>query len=249
MDDECTMTNLATNTMESTSQTRDENRSPTSGSSSETHGEERHYKKDSNRKHRRHPQRKRKWKPYTDLSWDERKKQDDRESRRAFAKRERLSAEGHPIAPYNTTQFLMEDDHRSSPVHDAGRKLVANDSSVSLQSMDVETTPKPTDGTTLLEPKRARFCVDSPHPDSQNQSERGTETRDDIQRYILNDFSQTYAGIHAEELQSMSKMDLIAECLKLEKKVRPYLTAVSRRYSCYISNFDYSVYGLFSRHL
>ena len=51
--------------------------------------------------------------------------QDDWETRRAYAKRERLSAEGHPIAPYNTTQFLMEDrkiqasiseDVRYSPV-------------------------------------------------------------------------------------------------------------------------------------
>lgn len=224
MDDIKTAANIESKAMEPAQQTRDENRSPTSGSSSETPGEEKHYRKDAHRKHRRPPQRKRKWKPYTDLSWDERKKQDDRESRRAFAKRERLSAEGHPIAPYNTTQFLMEDDHRSSPNQEVNKKIVTTESSVSLQSMDAEMTPTKaanvvTDDAVVLELRRARFCVDSPHPDNQNQSERGSETRDDIQRYILNDFSHTYAGIHAEELQSMSKVDLIAECLKLEKKV------------------------------
>lgn len=213
--------------MENIASSRDENKSPTSGSSSDALGDDGLNRKESNRKQRRRQSKvKRKWKPYTDLSWDERKKQDDRESRRAFAKRERLSAEGHPIAPYNTTQFLM-DDHKPS-ANQGGkeesatlRKLAPTDSSTSLQSLDTGTSSiMNTEGTFVMEHKRARFYANSPHPSELGtQGEGGAECRDDIQRYILNDFSQTYAGIHAEELQSMSQMDLIAECLKLEKRV------------------------------
>ncbi|XP_048781075.1 protein HEXIM1-like [Ostrea edulis] len=57
----------------------------------------------------------RKWKPYEKLSWNERRELEERETQRATQKREEAFAHGHPIAPYNTTQFLMEDHGKADP--------------------------------------------------------------------------------------------------------------------------------------
>ena len=61
------------------------------------------------KKHRRGKRQHRKWKPYNKLTWSERQAEDERESRRATKKREEAFASGHPRAPFNTTQFLIED--------------------------------------------------------------------------------------------------------------------------------------------
>lgn len=61
------------------------------------------------KKHRRGKQPSRKWRPYNKLSWSERQAVDERESRRATRKREEAFASGHPRAPFNTTQFLIDD--------------------------------------------------------------------------------------------------------------------------------------------
>ena len=57
----------------------------------------------------------RKWKPYNKLSWEERQELDEAETKRACMKREERFASGHPVAPYNTTQFIMEDRQQTSP--------------------------------------------------------------------------------------------------------------------------------------
>lgn len=57
----------------------------------------------------------RKWKPYEKLSWNERRELEERETVRANQKREEAFAHGHPVAPYNTTQFLMEDHGKADP--------------------------------------------------------------------------------------------------------------------------------------
>lgn len=192
---------------------RDENHSPTSGSSSETTHDLPKGAEPAVRKHRRQSRakRKRKWKPYTELSWDERQVQDDRETKRACAKRERLTAEGHPIAPYNTTQFLMDDHKLDSDIVEEKHLLpeqtskdseLPDDSNQGVDNRGVNSTSLDED---QLKNTEERLQGDS---------------RDDIQQFILQDFSHTYADIHAEQLQSMSKSELIAECLKLEKRVK-----------------------------
>lgn len=55
------------------------------------------------------------WKPYSKLSWEEKQKRDDKDTLRATKKRDDQFASGQPMAPYNTTQFLM-DQHQPSPV-------------------------------------------------------------------------------------------------------------------------------------
>lgn len=67
------------------------------------------------KKHRRGKSKKRKWKPYNKLTWDEKRELEDREARRAHRVREERFAHGQPVAPYNTTQFLMEDHNVQEP--------------------------------------------------------------------------------------------------------------------------------------
>lgn len=197
---------------------RDENRSPTSGSSSETTHDLPKGAEPTIRKHRRQSRakRKRKWKPYTELSWDERQVQDDKETKRACAKRERLTAEGHPIAPYNTTQFLMDDHKLDSSMVEEKNSPRKNSS----ENLELSDDLKPgSDGTGV----NSSVNEDDPTKPGDNLQ---SDSRDDIQQFILQDFSHTYADIHAEQLQSMSKQELINECLKLEKRVN-YFSLIS----------------------
>lgn len=64
------------------------------------------------KKHRRGARKKHrtKYKPYDKLTWDEKRKLDEKDAVKAVRRREELVAQkGRPIAPYNTTQFLMEE--------------------------------------------------------------------------------------------------------------------------------------------
>ena len=64
------------------------------------------------KKHRRGARKKHriKYKPYNKLTWDEKRKLDEKDAVKAVRRREELVAKkGRPIAPYNTTQFLMEE--------------------------------------------------------------------------------------------------------------------------------------------
>lgn len=67
------------------------------------------------RRHRRGKSKKRKWKPYNKLTWEEKRELEDREARRANRIRAERFAHGQPVAPYNTTQFLMEDHNVQEP--------------------------------------------------------------------------------------------------------------------------------------
>uniref|UniRef100_A0A2K6EM81 HEXIM P-TEFb complex subunit 2 n=2 Tax=Propithecus coquereli TaxID=379532 RepID=A0A2K6EM81_PROCO len=70
----------------------------------------------SRKKHRRRPsKRKRHWRPYLELSWAEKQQRDERQSQRASRVREEMFAKGQPVAPYNTTQFLMNDRDPEEP--------------------------------------------------------------------------------------------------------------------------------------
>uniref|UniRef100_A0A8D0H032 HEXIM P-TEFb complex subunit 2 n=1 Tax=Sphenodon punctatus TaxID=8508 RepID=A0A8D0H032_SPHPU len=68
------------------------------------------------KKHRRRPsKRRRPWKPYHNLNWEEKQQVDKKQSQRASRIQAEMFAKGHPVAPYNTTQFLMEDHNQEEP--------------------------------------------------------------------------------------------------------------------------------------
>lgn len=61
----------------------------------------------SGRKRRRRGKHRRKWKPYSSMTLEEKKEVDAREAARAARREAQLA--GKPSAPWNTTQFIMED--------------------------------------------------------------------------------------------------------------------------------------------
>lgn len=90
------------------------------------------------KKNRRGKNKKRKWKPYYKLSWEERRELEERESRRANRLRQQMFAHGQPVAPYNTTQFLMEDHCVQEPDYESrnGHHRHRDDSVNSVDSSD-----------------------------------------------------------------------------------------------------------------
>lgn len=146
------------------------------------------------KKHRRRPsKKKRHWKPYYKLTWEEKKKFDEKQSLRASRIRAEMFAKGQPVAPYNTTQFLMDDHDQEEP-----------------------------DLKTGLYPKRAAAKSDDTS-DEDFMEEAGEEDGGsdgmggDGSEFLQRDFSETYERYHAESLQNMSKQELIKEYLELEK--------------------------------
>lgn len=141
---------------------------------------------------------KKNWKPYSRLSWDERKKVDERETARASRKMDERSKSGLPMAPYNTTQFIMDDQDQPSPVvpddhnhnkeankdRDRNSRDGRDDASGSYDSSDGEFYDSPSDEDTFLEKQ----------------------------------FSEAYESFHAERLQGLSKEDLVREYIELETK-------------------------------
>lgn len=93
----------------------DEMQNKESGFASEEDDDEDVRRIGTKKRHRRGKTKKRKWKPYYKLSWQERRELEERETERANHLRESMFAHGQPVAPYNTTQFLMEDHNVQEP--------------------------------------------------------------------------------------------------------------------------------------
>lgn len=161
---------------------------------------EEHWKELCRKKHRRRPsKKKRPWKPYNKLTWEEKKRLEEKASQRASRMRAEMFAKGQPVAPYNTTQFLMED-------HD-------------LEEPDL-CPPAPKRGPTSAALPPLHVNSDSTE---EEEEEDGTGSdgmgsdEDDGTEFLQKDFSETYEKYHVESLQDMTKQDLIREYMELEK--------------------------------
>jgi len=158
-------------------------------------------RKRSRRKHKAGKHHNRKWKPYDKLTWDERKVLDERETRRANLKREELFAAGQPMAPYNTTQFLME-QHQGS----YDRLDMLGDTRTSRpHTRDRDAGAEGADG--------GSGSLDS-------SEEWNYDSADEDEEYLMGekDFAEAYENYHAERLHSLSKEELVREYLELEAK-------------------------------
>lgn len=146
------------------------------------------------KKHRRRPsKKKRHWKPYYKLSWEEKKQFDERQSQRASRLRAEMFAKGQPVAPYNTTQFLMEDHDQEEPDLKTGlcpKRVAAKSDDTSEED----------------------FLEEAAVEDGGSDGMGG-----DGSEFLQRDFSETYERYHVESLQNMSKQELIKEYLELEK--------------------------------
>ncbi|KAF7401030.1 protein HEXIM1-like [Vespula maculifrons] len=115
----------------------------------------------------------------------------------------RLAKTGRQIrAPYNTTQFLM-DDHSDLPDLDQKLSIAAS------SDFGVTTFQKPP------APSRTRdssFSIDS-------DEDYFYSSPEDEEEFLTKEFSSAYEDLHAERLSTLSKSELIQEYLQLEAKV------------------------------
>ncbi|CAL8287768.1 unnamed protein product [Boreogadus saida] len=157
------------------------------------------------KKHRRRPsKKKRRWKPYFKLSWEEKKALDERETARASRVREEMFAKGLPVAPYNTTQFLMDEHDREEP------------------DLNTETGPRRLSGPGVRPEDTA--SEEDLMENEEEEDDGSCGGSDGIGRpgnaggeFLQRDFSETYERYHVETLQNMSKQELVQEYLELEK--------------------------------
>uniref|UniRef100_A0A672GP22 HEXIM P-TEFb complex subunit 1 n=1 Tax=Salarias fasciatus TaxID=181472 RepID=A0A672GP22_SALFA len=157
------------------------------------------------RHRRRTSKKKRHWKPYNKLSWEEKKALEERETVRASRMREEMFAKGLPVAPYNTTQFLMDEHDREEP--DLNTEIGVR------RPLGV--------GARLEDTGSEEDFFDNDEEDEDDGSGGGS---DGIGRpgnaggeFLQRDFSETYEMYHVESLQNMTKQELVQEYLELEK--------------------------------
>nr|XP_039268269.1 protein HEXIM1-like [Styela clava]XP_039268270.1 protein HEXIM1-like [Styela clava] len=176
--------------------------------------------------HRRKPsKKKRKWKPYSKMTWEERKALEEKEKSKAVRIREEMKEKGRPVAPYNTTQFLMEehDPYDNSSFEPSGY----NNSSVTgtedgesysddQDDMNGSLVSKEDDDNDAEGDETIEGYTDSPHM---------------VPEFISQDFSETYERVHEENLQTMSRDELLSEHMDLEKKFNILQEQLAKRSS------------------
>ncbi|KAK7497505.1 hypothetical protein BaRGS_00011145 [Batillaria attramentaria] len=158
----------------------------------------------------------RKWRPYTKLSWSERKVADARETQRANQKREDAFASGHPVAPYNTTQFLIDDHIQSEASPDLNHEPSPQPAA---RPVPAPPPPVPQVESTKQEDPTAVFLQNEDSSYSMGPSSVPALGEEEEEQFLAKEFSTTYESLHLERLQSMSKEELVKENLELEKKV------------------------------
>lgn len=147
------------------------------------------------RKTRRGKPKHRKLKPYS-------KQQLSYQQQLRYRSRGRLAKTGRqPPAPYNTTQFLM-DDHSDLP--DLDQKLSEAASSELPATFQKPSAPSRT--------RDSSFSVDS-------DEDYFYSSPEDEEEFLTKEFSTAYEDLHAERLSTLSKSELIQEYLQLEAKV------------------------------
>ncbi len=183
--------------------------------SPDTDGRLKKHRRGKHKGGRRHRQKG--WKPYVKLTWEERQKLDEKEMRRAHRRREERFASGQPMAPYNTTQFLME----QHPVD--GRKEQSQDEPTQDGAPGAPLNNIQGQGEPQNQPSHFPEAMDrdqvSGSTESSNSGSDSYDSPNDEDIFLEKDFSEAYENCQVERLQEMSKDELIKELLDLESKV------------------------------
>ncbi|KAL1284149.1 Protein HEXIM [Trichinella pseudospiralis] len=190
------------------------------GGSSESRGDDTQLEatagKPKRKKRTRRPVR-RPWKPYFKLSLEERQRLELREERRAERIRAQRFAHGLPVAPYNTTQFLLDDRE-------------ARESEPICVDEIVDTIRH--QGAVNDHHGRQDVPNHHHHHHHHHQSDHlvvGDEYSSDSVTtsegdlcMLEREFDYEYETAHAERLEEMSKEQLVQEYIHLEKELERY---------------------------
>ncbi|XP_015110781.1 protein HEXIM [Diachasma alloeum] len=146
------------------------------------------------RKTRRGKPKHRKLKPYTKQPAFERQR------RRSMGRQMKKSAQ--PPAPYNTTQFLME-DHSDLPDLEEKLAKTSTNPEVAVPFQKPGGPPRTRDSS---------FSIDS-------DEDYFYSSPEDEEEFLTKEFSSAYEDLHAERLSALSKSELIEEYVQLEAKL------------------------------
>lgn len=144
----------------------------------------------------RRPKRRKRYKPYHKLTFEEKQELAERETKRAEKFRAERFAHGHAMAPYNTTQFLLEDREARNLEPDVDA-LVAD----SLHPRE----------------SRERTYSGTASFDSEGSSETASSAGVSDYSGFERDFEVEYESVKAERLESMTKDTLIHDYIGMEQ--------------------------------
>ena len=191
-------------------------------------------KKKDGKKHRRGRKRNRpRWKPYAKMSEEERKTWDMYEQSRMAQKERKLAVMSRrPVAPFNTTQFLMEDRTDSAaesykPHPSEINRCVSFDSSTSGRTSTGVAVAMANSILSFSPPLSEKlspihFPPLSPSPISLGDESFEPAEDDSFQEqdaFLEADFNQVYDRFRLDRLEMMSKQDLVQECCSLEDRI------------------------------
>uniref|UniRef100_T1KYB8 Uncharacterized protein n=2 Tax=Tetranychus urticae TaxID=32264 RepID=T1KYB8_TETUR len=181
------------------------------------------------RRHRRSEWRRR-WRPYGrrfSRSFSKSSRLDDLESRKNKWLNLRMHVLGQPLAPYNTTQFLMDDHNVREPEFEQiDRYLKANAVAAAVNNnfkdVNSEGNHSITGSITPSGGDYRRRCMSDSTPSRKNSDDVSSDdfysSPDDELDFDQRQFFETYENIHAERISTMSKAELVKEYLLLEQK-------------------------------
>ena len=152
------------------------------------------------RRPRKRRQKTRKWKPYSQMSWEEKQEFQEYENQRMERHLQQMEQVGKrkAIAPYNTTQFLMDDRPSEQPYVKTPPSL-----------LPVNTCPLDS-GNESHSSSDGLVPIYEPSPD-----------------YLDHDFESAFTNAHASRLDAMSKEELVSHCMGVEKLVDTVQTKLS----------------------
>ncbi|VDK58399.1 unnamed protein product [Anisakis simplex] len=157
------------------------------------------------------------WKPYHNMTTEEKLAKDERVERNALRKRARLFSNGKPMAPYNTTQFLLEDREKRVTVDSDG------DSVSGTAAM-----PKAS-----ISPQRERERLLSGSDAGGNTSESGSVSGEEDE-LMEREFEAEYDNVNLMRINGMSREEvsicdhfIIREMMYLERNNGKLMDQVS----------------------
>jgi len=148
------------------------------------------------------------WKPYTDMTWEERLAKDEMDASRAARRRDRRFASGQAMAPDNTTQFLMEQYDVESRMR--SQRVALNEAVRPRGDSDEAVTFRPRT------------------PESSVTGGESTSAADDVEEerivqeelfFLEQEFNEAYDRQHAERLDGMTKDELIRDYIQMEESL------------------------------
>jgi len=145
--------------------------------------------------HHQQAGRQRQWKPYSKMTWEERQKADERITIRANRVRERRFKSGLAMAPYNTTQFLMEQHEPTGSEQCATFPFL---------ELDMPQTCPPGRSSGSVTGESSVADVD----------DAGAEVM-----FMEKEFAEEYENFRAERLQTLTKEELVRDYVDLERKL------------------------------